>query len=77
MLARSRLLFILKRSHSANRPEKALDRIYLMVLGNAIRNDLSNEEKEEVLNHLRHILGTIAILFTLLPIVGLTSLLNV
>jgi NACHT domain len=77
LLVKTRLSSILKRSHNPGGPETALDRIYLMVLENAIGGDLTDEEKEEVSNHFRHTLGTIIALFAPLSVVGLGSLLGV
>ena len=76
-LVKNRLFSILERGHELGGPEKTLDHIYLMVLESAISSDLSDGEKEEVSHDFRHILGTIAVLFAPLSVVGLGSLLGV
>ena len=76
-LVENRLSAILKKDYNSGGPETALDRIYLMVLENAIGNDLSDDEKAEVTHYYRYTLGTIALLFAPLPVVGLGYLLGV
>lgn len=76
-LVKKRLSSILDKGYRPGGPEMALDGIYLMVLDNAISSNLSVDEKEEVILEIRHILGTIAVLFAPLSLVGLTHLLNV
>ena len=76
-LVKSRLLSVLERSHDPGGPETALDRIYLMVLENAIGSDLSDEEKAKVSHDFQHTLGTIAVLFTPLSVIGLSCILGI
>jgi hypothetical protein len=75
-LVKTRLSSILDGRHDTGEPNSALDRIYLMVLESAISNDLSNEEKGDVTRYLRQTLGTIAVLFAPLSVVGLGHLLG-
>ena len=49
----------------------------LEVLKYAVNNNPSDKEKQEVLRKVRDILGTIAILFAPLSLVGLAHLLNI
>jgi hypothetical protein len=74
---KNRLESILERSHDSGGPDTALDRIYLMVLENAISSDLSTEEKREVSHEFRSTLGTIAVLFAPLSVIDLSCLLGV
>ena len=76
-LVKERLLTILENGHDSGGPETGLDSIYLMVLENAIGSDLSDKEKLEVTHDLRYRLGTIAVLFAPLSVVGLSYLLGV
>ena len=76
-MVKNRLSVILKKDYNSGRPETVLDRIYLMVLENAIGNDLSDDEKAEVTHYYRYTLGTIALLFAPLPVVGLGYLLSI
>jgi hypothetical protein len=60
---------------SFTEPEQRLDDIYICVLRGALREDYSDEERDEVCNSLRTLLGTIAILFSSLSAPSLVFLL--
>ncbi|OBT54069.1 hypothetical protein VE04_10354 [Pseudogymnoascus sp. 24MN13] len=76
--ARKRLDTILKVSSSAiTAPEKHLNEIYLAVLKNSISSEYSDEEKEEVCNMLKHILGSIVVLLSPLSTSSLSKLLHI
>ena len=73
-----RLDTILQGSGSAvTAPEKHLDEIYTTVLKHSITIEYTDEEKEESYYMLRHILGSIAILFSPLSTQSLSRLLRV
>ena len=74
---RKRLDAILTKSGSITKPEKHLDEIYTTVLNHSIPSELSQEEKEEVCGTLRHVLGSVAVLFSPLPTSSLCRVLFV
>jgi len=75
--ARKRLDTILKSSNNTiTAPEKHLDEIYLAVLKHSISSDYSDEEKEEACNMLKHLLGSIIVLFSSLSTSALSKLLQ-
>jgi hypothetical protein len=76
-LVKKRLSSVLERSLGAGGPETTLDRIYLLVLENAIGYELSDEEKDEVSHDFRLTLGTIAVLFAPSPVNDLAHILGV
>jgi hypothetical protein len=76
--AAKRLRMILENSsQSITAPEKHLNDIYLTVLNHSISSDYSDEEKEELYENLRYILGSIAILISPLSPYSLSKLLYV
>ena len=75
-LVKNRLFAILENGCGSIGPEAALDRIYRMVLENAIGSDLNDKEKAEVTNYFRYTLGTIAVLFAPLSVADLGHLLG-
>ena len=74
-LAAERLSDLLE-GNSSLEPEKHLNEIYLGVLRNAVGHDYEEKERECLCEILRAILGTIAILFSPLPIFSLAKLLR-
>jgi hypothetical protein len=76
--AAKRLDTILQGSGSAvTPPEKHLDEIYITVLKHSIALEYMDEEKEESYCMLRHILGSIAVLFSPLSACSVSGLLCV
>ena len=76
--AAKRLDTILQGSGSAvTAPEKHLDEIYTTVLEHSITPEYTDEEREELYCMLRHILGSIAVLFSQLSAYSLSRLLLV
>jgi hypothetical protein len=63
-------------SNPAKPPEKCLDEIYLMVLGRHLSTDYANDEREELCEMLRRVLGSIAILSLPLSAQSLSVLLH-
>ena len=76
-LAVKRLSMILQGDTSATAPEKQLNQIYLTVLKSLVRNEYSDQEKEDMYNILREVLGSIATLFAPLTSHSLARLLHV
>ena len=75
--ATKRLNTILHGSGSAmTAPEKHLDEIYTTVLEHSIAPEYTDEEKGELYRMLRHILGSLAILFSPLSACSLSKLLK-
>lgn len=76
-VARKRLDKLLEGSSSAiTAPEKHLNEIYLTVLKHSIPSELSDEEKEEVYDMLKHTLGSLVVLLSPLSISSLSKLLQ-
>ncbi|KAH8585299.1 quinon protein alcohol dehydrogenase-like superfamily [Bisporella sp. PMI_857] len=75
--AAKRLDTILEGSGSVTAPEKHLDEIYITVLKHSITLEYTDKEKEEFYYILRHILGSIAVLFSPLSAHSLSRLLRV
>jgi hypothetical protein len=76
--AATRLKTILGSSYtSASEPDQQLNEIYSTILKLSIPNDYTNEEKEELYNEIRHILGSIVALFSPLSTGSLSRLLHV
>jgi hypothetical protein len=74
--AARRLDAILKGSRSTvTAPEKHLNEIYITVLKHSVPTEYTDEEKEESYRMLRQILGSIAVLFSLLSAYSLSRLL--
>lgn len=72
-----RLDTILKGSSSGiTAPEKHLNEIYLSVLKNSISSEYSDEEKDEVYDMLKHMLGSIVVLLSPLSMSSLSRLLH-
>ena len=57
-------------------PEKHLNEIYITVLSHSMSTDYTDEEREELCSMLRHILGSIVILFSPLSADSLSMLLH-
>jgi hypothetical protein len=75
--ARKRLDAIVKGSDgAATAPEKHLNEIYVAVLRHATSSDYTDEEKEELGEMLKHILGSIVILLSPLSALSLSKLLH-
>ncbi|KAH7410673.1 vegetative incompatibility protein HET-E-1 [Cadophora sp. MPI-SDFR-AT-0126] len=75
--ARTRLNVILKGSSGAAiAPEKHLNEIYIAVLRNSISSDYTDEEKEELCEILKRILGSIITLLSPLSAFSLSKLLH-
>jgi hypothetical protein len=72
-----RLDIILGGDTSTTVPEKHLNEIYITVLKNSISNDYDEQEKGELCEMLRNILGKIVVLFSPLSIYSLAKLLNI
>ncbi len=76
--AAKRLTVILKSSGSTvTAPEKHLNDIYITVLQHSISADYTDEEKEDQYGMLRHILGSLVVLFSPLSTDSLGKMLNV
>lgn len=75
-VANTRLSLILEGGDSNRNPEKELDNIYTRILLNSISGDYSEEEKAELFELFRKIIGAIVILFDLLSADALARLLN-
>jgi hypothetical protein len=73
-----RLAMILESSSNAiTAPEKHLDDIYNTVLEHSMSSDYTDEERKELYGLLRHILGSIVVLFSPLSADSLARLLNI
>jgi NACHT domain len=72
-----RLSMILQEQASATAPEKTLNEIYATVLRNSVGHDYDDQEKEELCENLRKILGSIVVLFSPLSANSLSRLLHV
>lgn len=75
--AARRLSIILKEEASSIAPEKTLNEIYTTVLINSVSQDYDNQEKKEVYNNLKRILGSIVVLLSPLSAIALATLLNI
>jgi hypothetical protein len=75
-VANTRLALILEGSNSKRNPEKELDNIYISILLNSISGDYDEEEKVELFELFRKIVGAIMILFDPLSADALAGLLN-
>lgn len=75
-LARKRLALILNRDSIVKGPEKKLDEIYTTILVKSISGDYDDQDKEELLELFREIVGSIVILFDPLPTAALARLLG-
>src|SRR5204862_7456220 len=70
-----RLATILKSSSTTiTAPEKHLNEVYITILKHSISPDYTDEEKEYLYGMLRHILGSIVVLFFPLSAVSLAGL---
>jgi hypothetical protein len=76
LLASKRLSLILEGGKSGRNPEKELDQIYAKILSDSIRGDYDEDEKKEVFELFRKIVGAIVILFNPLSAAALSELLN-
>ena len=75
-VANTRLSLILEGGNSERNPEKELDNIYTRILLNSISGDYNEEEKVELFELFRKIVGAIVILFDPLSADALARLLN-
>jgi len=76
LVASKRLSLILEGGKSGRNPEKELDQIYAKILSDSIRGDYDEDEKKEVFELFREIIGAIMILFNPLSAAALSELLN-
>jgi hypothetical protein len=77
LFAERRLSYILQSASPLNEPEKQLNGIYISVLQSAVHDKLLDEERVELYSMLRHILGSIVVLFSPLAADCLSRLLGV
>ena len=75
-VASKRLSLILKGEKGRRNPEKELDQIYTKILSDSISGDYDEDEKEELFDLFRTIVGAIVILFNPLSIEALSKLLS-
>jgi hypothetical protein len=75
-VANTRLSLILEGGSGDRNPEKELDDIYTRILLNSISGDYNEEEKIELFELFRNVVGAIVILFDPLPADALARLLN-
>ena len=75
-LAAKRLSMILQEQASAIAPEKTLNEIYTTVLRNSVGHDYNDQEREELCENLKRILGGLVILLSPLSAVSLGRLLQ-
>jgi hypothetical protein len=75
-VTRKRISFILEGGKSEKNPEKELDEIYTKILSDSIIGDYGEDEKEELFELFRKIVGIIVILFNPLSTTALSELLN-
>jgi hypothetical protein len=75
--APSRLGMMLQGNKSVAAPESHLNEIYLTVLKNSVRQDYMEQEKGDLYNTLRKVLGSIVVLFSALSIDTLAGLLYI
>lgn len=72
-----RRIFVLINGHRSDAgPEKQLDEIYITVLKDCVPQEYSKEEREELYQRLKEVLGSIAILFSPLSADSLANLLQ-
>ncbi|KAH8586332.1 putative WD-repeat protein [Bisporella sp. PMI_857] len=74
---KDRLSSILQSNGPITEPEKHLNGIYTTVLRHSIPTEFSDKEKEEFSSKLRHMLGSILVLFSPLSIYSLSTLLRI
>jgi hypothetical protein len=76
--ATKRLHTILNSSGSyAIEPERHLDEIYTTVLANSVSSEYTDAEKKDICGQLRHILGSIVVVFSPLSVPSLQTLLHI
>ena len=75
-LAARRLSILLQSGSSINKPEEQLNKIYTTVLKNSVGHDYEDQEREDLSQMLRQILGSIVILFSSLSTISLARLLD-
>ena len=76
-VASKRLDLILEGGKSGRNPEKGLDQIYTKILSDSINGEYDEEEKMELFDIFRNIVGAIVILFNQLSIEALSKLLDI
>jgi hypothetical protein len=74
---KNRLSSVLQSSGSVTEPEKHLNEIYITVLRHSIPTKFSGEEREELRDKLRHMLGSIVVLLSPLSTHSLSRLLYI
>ncbi|KAI9853263.1 MAG: hypothetical protein M1824_001460, partial [Vezdaea acicularis] len=77
IFAATRLSTLLQGDRSVTAPEKYLDELYLTVLKNSVGDVYDEQEKEDLHTMLRHVLGSIAVIFSSLSPGALAKLLDV
>lgn len=75
--AERRLSIVLQSDGSNSAPEQHLNEIYITELKQSLYPDYTDEEKADLYSMLRHILGSIVVLFSVLTTKSLSSLLDV
>lgn len=76
-LADRRISILINDHRSGAGPEKQLDEIYITVLKDSIQLSCSEEEKREIFDKLRDVLGSIVTLFSPLSVNSLAHLLDI
>ncbi|KAH6853275.1 WD40-repeat-containing domain protein [Chaetomium sp. MPI-CAGE-AT-0009] len=76
-LTMRRVSILLDGHRSDAGPQKQLDQIYTDVIRDSIRKDYSHEEKAEICNILREVLGSIVVLAAPVSMLSLASLLSI
>jgi hypothetical protein len=74
--AAKRLSMILQGEASSSAPERALSSIYITVLRNSVQHDYDGQEKEDLYQLMRRILGSIVVLLSPLSAASLARLLH-
>jgi hypothetical protein len=77
LFADESLCLLLEGSTSTTAPEKHLNELYITVLQNSVCQDYTEHDKEKLYSMLRHILGSIVTMFSLLPANSLSRLLDI
>ncbi|KAK4200781.1 WD40-repeat-containing domain protein [Triangularia verruculosa] len=75
-LTARRVTLLINGHRSGAGPEKQLDQIYTAVIRDSVSQDYNKQEKQEVYDILREVLGSIVVLSSPLSMVALSNLLN-